>query len=235
MAEENKSSDAAGVVEDKYVVLQETSDEESESWMFFLKYTGNEVAIAHLKSQLEQVEFYLEEYQSTFDIDTEHLVSAQTAKEMTTLDLNSFMYHRKFDDRLQTINFELNRLRAKAKKKGKTKEKLNEAYMRKIHEVIGMGQIEDYIDQEDVDARSGDSGDESSDLELSDDSDDDSADEEIKVPAAAAVKPRSVKKIPASFGGSAAAAAADLPRFAKAKRRKHKPLVKKEHGGGRSE
>ena len=32
----------------KYAILQETSGEESESWLYFIRYQGNEEALAHL-------------------------------------------------------------------------------------------------------------------------------------------------------------------------------------------
>lgn len=121
----------------KYVVLQETNGKELESWYYFIKYNGNEKALKYLQSQLEKVDMYIVDDISTFDIDLEHFFCEQTAKEMIMLEVNT-LFHRKFDGKMDMINLELK------------KRDDNEDMMYKIFEKIGMGQIEDYVTDEDV-------------------------------------------------------------------------------------
>lgn len=123
-------------LENKYVVLCETNEHESESWYYFIKYNGNEKALKYLYDQLEKIEMYLIEDMSTFDLDMDHLFSEQTAKEMIKLEVNSVSFHRMFTGKLNFINLEL-------KKRDE-----NEDMLMKCYEVLGMGQIEDYIDGE---------------------------------------------------------------------------------------
>jgi hypothetical protein len=123
----------------KYVTLMETSGEENESWIFFIRLDGNEENIKHLQSQLEQVEWYIIDDLSTFDFDVEHPVSAQTAKEMTKVDLNHTSFHRKFDGILQKIDL------------GYTKKDGNDTKICKTFDILGYGQIENFIDDEDLD------------------------------------------------------------------------------------
>ena len=122
--------------ENKYVVLCETNEHESESWYYFLKYNGNEKALKYLYEQLEKIEMYLIEDMSTFDLDMDHLFSEQTAKEMIKLEVNSVSFHRMFTGKMQLINLELK------------KRDDNEDMLMKCYEILGMGQIEDYIDGE---------------------------------------------------------------------------------------
>jgi len=123
-------------VENKYVVLCETNEHESESWYYFIKHNGNEKALQYLFDQLEKVEMYLIEDMSTFDLDMDHLFSEQTAKEMIKLEVNSVSFHRMFTGKLEFINLELK------------KRDDNEDMLTKCYEILGMGQIEDYIDGE---------------------------------------------------------------------------------------
>jgi hypothetical protein len=123
----------------KYATLLETNEAEMEAWMYFIRYEGNEEALRHLQNQLEQVEFYILEGMSTFDLELDYLVSETTAKEMTKVDLNSHSFHRKFDGKLEMINFDFR------KRDG------NETKICKCFDILGYGQIEDYIDQEDID------------------------------------------------------------------------------------
>ena len=88
----------------KYAVLMETNGEEHESWYYFLKFNGNESKLKYLSKQIEQIEMYIIDEMSTFDLDLENLVSEQTAKEMTKVELNSVTFHRKFDGQLQHVN-----------------------------------------------------------------------------------------------------------------------------------
>tara|TARA_B100001057_G_scaffold401626_1_gene413161 strand:- start:110 stop:616 length:507 start_codon:yes stop_codon:yes gene_type:complete len=120
-----------------YVILCETSGEELEQWYYFIKYEGNEKALKYLSDQLEKVEMFVVDDLSTFDLDLDNKVSETTAKEMTMVDINSYSYHRKFDGKLQYIDFKL-------KKKDD-----NEDMMDKIHNVMGFGDIDKFIDEED--------------------------------------------------------------------------------------
>lgn len=152
--EENKPSHN---ITSKYATLMETSGEEQESWYYFIKVDGNEEALKKLQEQLEKVDWYILEDLSTFDMDLDYYVSASTAKEMTKLELNHCSFHRKFDGKLKNIDFEFK------KKDG------NETKICKVFDVLGYGQIEEFIDDEDIDDEDLRSNNGSSD---SDDSDD---------------------------------------------------------------
>lgn len=209
MSETNKSSDQKSVqdptvneekndststpVESKYVVLMETSGEECESWYYCIKYEGNEENLQYLQKQLETVDWYILDDLSTFDLDLEHFISEKTAKELTKLELNHHSFHRKFDGVLDKI--ELN-LRQKDK---------NDKKMVKVFDILGYGQIEDYIDDEDLDEE-----------DLTDtpqtSSDDSSEESESSNKETSSRK----KSIPVILQKS------NLPRFARAKRRQRK-------------
>ena len=123
----------------RYAVLQETNGEEFESWLYFIRIEGNEENLKHLADQLKEVDFYILEDLSTFDLELERNVSALTAKEMSKLELNHCGFHRKFDGILKNIDFDFK------KKDG------NDTKICKVFDVLGMGQIEDYINDEDID------------------------------------------------------------------------------------
>lgn len=122
-----------------YATLLEDNPEECEAWYYFLRWQGNEQAIKHLENQIDQVKWRGIEGLSVFTIETDYLVSEQTAKEMTKIDMNSQSFHRKFDGTLKMIDFGL-------KPKYKTEKR-----MEKFFEKLGHGGIEDYIDKEDID------------------------------------------------------------------------------------
>jgi len=123
----------------EYVALMETNGKECESWYYFIKYDGNEKALKQLESQLNKVEWYVVDDLSVFDLDLDHFVSASTAKEMTKLELNAYSFHRKFDGKLREIDLGF-------KRKDKNEKKICKAF-----DQLGYGQIEDYIDDEDID------------------------------------------------------------------------------------
>lgn len=197
-----------------YAVLQETSGEECESWLYFIKYQGNEEALAHLEKQLDQVEWYIVDDLSTFDLETKYLVSETTAKEMTMIDLNHYSFHRKFDGKLKKIDL------------GFKDSHKNEKKMSKAFNVLGYGKIEEFIDQEDVNpedlvSRSesesdSESEDDDSDLESESESESSSSSSEEekekrekkkgKLPEVVSKKPQKV----------------EIPRFAKAKAKNRK-------------
>lgn len=122
-----------------YAILQETNGEEYESWLYFIKYQGNEDALADLKRQLEMVDWSMDDDLSCFDLETDYLVSEQTAKEMTKVDLNHCSFHRKFDGKLNKINLGFKNGQSDSKK------------IKKAFKVLGYGKIENFIDQEDID------------------------------------------------------------------------------------
>lgn len=121
----------------KYVILCETSGEELEQWYYYIKYEGNEKSLKYLNDQLEKVEMFILDDLSTFELDLENKVSEITAKEMTMVDINSYTYHRKFDGKLQYIDFKLK------------KRDDNEDMIEKIHNTLAFGDIDKFIDKED--------------------------------------------------------------------------------------
>ena len=123
--------------ENKYAILMETSGEHNESWLNFIKFNGNEEALQYIQKQLKKVEMFIIEDMSTFDLELDSLVSEQTAREMCQIDLNPFMSHRKFDGKLKKINFDF------------SKRDKDERMIEKVHEILGYGDIDKYIDDED--------------------------------------------------------------------------------------
>ena len=109
----------------KYATIMETSGEECESWYYFVKYNGNEKNLQYLKQQIDEIEMYIIDDLSTFDIELEHLVSEKTAKEMSKLEINSVMFHRKFDGKLKTINLGLKKKDSNEKRI----ERINQIYL----------------------------------------------------------------------------------------------------------
>lgn len=151
----------------KYVVLMETSGEECESWYYCIRYEGNEENLKHLHEQLESVNWYILDDLSTFDLDMEHFISEKTAKELTKLELNHHSFHRKFNGILDKVDLNL-------RKKDKTEKK-----MVKVFDILGYGQIEDYIDNEDLDEEDLTDTKQSSSEEESDQESEDESPEEI--------------------------------------------------------
>jgi len=154
---ETKCTETVG--EEQYVVLCETSGREFESWYYFIRYSGNEKPLAYLQKQLEKIDMYILDDFSTFDLDLDHFFSNSTAKEMTKLEINSYMFHRKFDGKMQMISL------------GLKKRDDNDDMLEKLFDKLGLGQLEEYVEDEDLDSDDfeTDSGDDSSD----DSSDDD--------------------------------------------------------------
>jgi hypothetical protein len=183
--------------ENKYAILQETNGEECQSWYYFIKWNGNEENLRDLETQLEDVEWYILDELSTFDLEIQYLVSERTAKEMTKVDLNSEGFHRKFDGTLRKVDL-------KFKKKYSDEKKMLKAF-----DILGHGQIEDYIGDEDIDPEDLVDGSETeSDVSLSEEDTSSSEDEKEK--------PRKKGGLPPGLANN------NLPRFAKAKRRPRK-------------
>lgn len=191
-----------------YATLMETSGEECESWYYFIRYQGNEEALQHLNKQLESVDWYVLDDLSTFDLELEFLVSEQTAKEMTKIDMNHTSHHRKFDGKLEKITFPF-------KKKDSDEKK-----MKRVYDVLSYGQIEDYIDQEDIDEEDLTSREQSESEEEESGSDEESASESVSESDDEDRRKDSKKgSKTAPKGIPPALASSNLPRFAKAKRK----------------
>jgi hypothetical protein len=122
-----------------YALLAETSLDEGESWYYFIRATpANLKELAKLERVLTAIDWFSDEEGSVFDIDIEHLVSEQTAKEMCRVEINYCFYHRKFDGTLKQVDFEF-------KSKDSLKVKIE-----KVRAKIAFGRIEEYIDAEDI-------------------------------------------------------------------------------------
>ena len=128
----------------QYAVLMETSGEECESWYYCIRYQGNENNLKHLERQLNQVEWFILGDLSTFDLDLKHLISAETARDLIRLDLNHYSHHRKFDGVLDVVDLHFD-------PRDKTEKKMVKAF-----DLLGYGQIEDYIEEEDIPSESSD-------------------------------------------------------------------------------
>jgi len=200
---ESPEREPSHIMTGDYVALMETNGKEFESWYYFIRREGNEEALKHLQDQLEKVDWFILDDLSTFDLDLDHSVSATTAKQMTKLEMNSYAFHRKFDGKLKTINFNFK------KKDNRDNEARNERMICKVFDILGYGQIEDYISDEDLDEEDLTDND-SSDNDSSDDTEDDSTDsDKDKKSLGKKGLPPSVAKI-------------DIPRFAKKKQRPKK-------------
>lgn len=186
------------VEEWKYALLQETNGQECESWYYFIRYQGNEEALAHLEKQLESIDWYTLDDLSTFVIETQYLVSERTAKEMTKVDLNPTSFHRKFDGTLRKIDLGLRDSYGTEKK------------MVKVFDKLSFGQIENYIDNEDIDEEDIVSNSESESESDHESVPSDSESEEEKE------RPKKTGKLP---GALSRRNKHDIPRYAKAKKR----------------
>jgi hypothetical protein len=123
----------------KYAVLMETSGEDHESWYYFLKFNGNEENLKHIQDQFNLIHDHVVlENIHLFDIDIMNLVSEATAKELTLLELNSRTYHRKFDGVLSKVDFNF------------LLSDNDDEKLWKIFDLIGDGDIKDFITLEDI-------------------------------------------------------------------------------------
>jgi hypothetical protein len=134
------SPEPSHMIDGLYATLMETSGKYNESWLTFIRKDGNDESLQHMQDQLEKVEQWdIIDNWSTFFLDIENLVSANTAKEMTKLDLNYRWFNRKFDGKLDIINL-------KFKKRDDDEKKIGKAF-----DQLGDGRIEDFLSDEDVD------------------------------------------------------------------------------------
>jgi hypothetical protein len=122
----------------RYAILMETNGGEYESWYNFIRYEGNEDALEHLEEQFKKVDFHVLDDLSTFDLELKRLVSETTAREMCKVDVNAYMFHRKFDGKLEKIDFKF------------SKRDDDDTKIEKVNERIGMGDIDQYITHEDA-------------------------------------------------------------------------------------
>lgn len=157
----------------KYATLMETSGADCESWYYFIKYDGNEKALQHLKEQIESIENdFVHEDMSKFDIDLDNLITQDAVNQFILLELNSVMYHRRYDGKMQMIDFNF-------KKKDKDTKRLV-----KIDDLLGGGAIDKYVEDQYIPKEHEPT---ESDLEesSSDDSDEDEKPDydETKIPA----------------------------------------------------
>jgi hypothetical protein len=196
-------------MEGRYVALLETNGEENEQWYYFIRYEGNEENLQHLQDQLEKVDWYVLDDLSTFDLDLEHFVCAQTAKEMTKLELNT-QWNRKFDGKLEKIDLGF-------KKKDK-----NDKMITRTFDMLGYGQIEDFIDDEDIDPEDlADSDEEASESESESESNDTENDSDSDSESSASTPPKKTKQKKDREKGIPPALLADTrPGWAKAKGKK---------------
>lgn len=207
---ESQEREPSHIMTGDYVALMETNGKEFESWYYFIRREGNEEALKNLQDQLERIDWFILDDLSTFDLDLDHSVSATTAKQMTKLEMNSYAFHRKFDGKLKNINFNFK------KKDNRDNEARNERMICKVFDILGYGQIEDYISDEDLDEEDltdNNSSDSDSDSN-SDDTEDDSTDSD-----------KDTKKDEKSLGKKGlppSLVKTDLPRFAKKKQRPKK-------------
>lgn len=196
----------------KYAILQETNGGENETWINFIKYQGNEEALEHLAKQLNTVEFYILDDLSTFDLETDYLVSELTAKEMSKVDLNHYSFHRKFDGVLKKIDLKL-----------KDKQS-NDRKLKNVFKVLGYGRIDEYIDCEDIDPEDlrEDGAVSESDTEEESESESETETETETESESEEDAPKCSKKtgkIPTT-GKTKSQKAEEMPRFAKAKARR---------------
>lgn len=202
---EPSSPEPSHITVGEYVALMETNGHECESWYYFIRKQGNEDNLKYLDDQLNKVDWYVEDDLSVFDLDLENSVTAKTAKQMTKLELNSYQFHRKFDGKLEKIDLGF-------KKKDK-----NLRMMEKTFDVLGYGQIEDYINDEDIDPEDLTDNNTDSDTDSNTDSNTDSDSEESESENEKTPKKENTKGIPPALLNS------DRPGWAKAKgKRKHK-------------
>lgn len=142
-----------------YALLQETCADDGESHYVFIRYQGNEDNLKHLAKQLNLIKDWDIDEGSVFDLELDYLVSEQTAKEMTKVDINSY-FHRKYNGKLKKVSLGFRDHESDRKK------------IRKLHEILGNGGITEYLSDEDLDP------DELEELMNQSDSDEDSEDEE---------------------------------------------------------
>ena len=136
---EEDSESEFEVTDDEYVILMETNEKECESWYYFIRKKGNERNLKYLHKQFQKIKWYVMDNLSVFELDLYNSVSSATAKEMTRVNLNAYSPHRKFDGKLEKIDF------------GFKNKDDDEDMICRVFDHLGYGQIEEYIDDEDLD------------------------------------------------------------------------------------
>ena len=179
--ESEKKVEPSRKTDGKYAILMETSEEECESWYYFIRIENNEENLKHLQNQLDKIDWYMMENLSVFELEMDFNVSALTAKEMTKIDLNATSFHRKFDGKLKKIDFEF------SKKDG------NETKIYKVYDTIGFGKIEEFIDDEDIDEEDMVNASENESITESESSESEVEDNRKKIPSSVLRNSRSLK------------------------------------------
>jgi len=125
-------------IENSYVVFIETNNEKNQTWYTFIRKDGNENSLLKLQIQLSQIDWYSLKDLSIFKLDLDNTVSEKTAREMCSINLNLWMFHKKFDGEMKDIDF--------AFKKSDS----NEKRIEKVFDTLGYGQIQEYLSNEEV-------------------------------------------------------------------------------------
>jgi hypothetical protein len=146
-----------------YAILSEINEETFDTCYSFIRYQGNEDALKELKETLDNIDWYLLEELSVFEVVLEPLISEKTANELISLKFRNSCRHRKFDGKMKKIDF-------KFKKKDSNNKKI-----RKVFSKLNGSSLDDHIDGE-VDY--GDSSDEVEELEDEEDEDEEEEEEE---------------------------------------------------------
>lgn len=204
-----------------YALLQETCADDGESHYVFIRYQGNEDNLKHLAKQLNLIKDWDIDEGSVFDLELDYLVSEQTAKEMTKVDINSY-FHRKYNGKLRKVSLGFRDHESDRKK------------IRKLHEILGNGGITEYLSDEDLDP------DELEELMNQSDSDEDSdensasrspsershtspasKEEEKERGGSSPISPRveKVEKVEKKEGKLPGTKKVEIPRYAKVKQR----------------
>tara|TARA_B110000285_G_scaffold132813_1_gene149019 strand:- start:1722 stop:2258 length:537 start_codon:yes stop_codon:yes gene_type:complete len=141
----------------RYAVFAETNTDDMETWLTFIEINGNEEHLSILSNQLDEIDWSAApEYTGMFVIDTKG-VSLSTARDMMFVNLNTRYDPNKFDGRMKKIDF------------GFEKRDSDETKAVKVYELIGEGNICNFLGREDLE---GCSLKESDDEDYSDESDD---------------------------------------------------------------
>ena len=122
----------------KYAVFAETNADDMETWLTFIESKGNSSYLADLSTQLDQIDWSeAPEYTGMFVIDTDG-VSLSIAREMMFVNLNTRYDPNKFDGKMKQIDF------------GFEKGDSDETKAVKVYEMIGEGNLCNYLGKEDL-------------------------------------------------------------------------------------
>jgi len=119
----------------------ETDSEAHESLFYFIKWNGNEDNLTFLSDQLDEIENFedgreMHDGINMFDIDIENFVSVQTATELCKVELNSVSYHRRFDGKMDRIDF------------GFSSDSDEYDMLVLVHDTLAYGAVEEFVEDE---------------------------------------------------------------------------------------